>query len=265
MHLSISTGTFYMVPFAKTLELIRRAGFEYIELLQYWKGGRWEMGQHLRGIPPAEALKMAEDSGLRISSLHDGGGIVEEAVPSVISRSTYEYMQYGKIPCVVFHPPMKYTGDQADYLARAARDLKQLRELAVVCVENLFPVEGLSTSLLDPSDMLAFVTEHDIFTTIDTTHCAQTGLDLAHTAKILRERVRTVHLSDYTHPQSHVFVGEGTLDLRGFIRALDHGGSHALTLECDVKYHEYDEEKTVEQLKQALAYMQDITQEGGGA
>jgi len=266
MNLSISTGTFYAVPFWKMLELIKKAGFEYIELLLYWKGSTWEMGQHLRDTPPAEALRMIEDSGLKISSIHDGGGLLEEGVTSIVSKSVYEYMVHGAgtIPCIVFHPPVKLSNDLnwwEAYQTIAARDLTYFKEKAIVCLENLFPIGGESIPLLDPAEMLNFITANDICATIDTTHCAQSGIHILQAAKKLGDRVRTVHLSDYAHPKSHVFVGEGTLDLKQFMRALDQNKLHALTLECDVEYHEHDEPRTIERLKQAYNYMKEITEE----
>ena len=258
MHLSVSTGAFYFLPFEKTLALIAKAGFEYIELLMHSRGAHWELGQHLRGIPPAEALRMVEAHGLNISSLHDGGGWMEPGA-SLVSRDTHEYLQHREIPCVVLHPPVKSAGDPADYLPRAAQELRQLATQAIVCVENLFPVEGECVALTNPADMLAFITEHDIFATIDTTHCAQAGIDLIQTAKTLRERVRTVHLSDYAAPNAHVFVGEGALDLKGCVQALDQDKLHALTLECAVEYHAHDENHTIQRLRQAYDYLKEIS------
>ena len=91
MNIAISTGTFYSIPFINALDVIKKSGFEYIELLQYWKGGdSWEVGQHLKNVSPKETLKMVKESGLKISSLHDGGGVIEDGKESVIAKSTYE-------------------------------------------------------------------------------------------------------------------------------------------------------------------------------
>jgi sugar phosphate isomerase/epimerase len=114
MKLSIASATFYNIPFKETLEIIKKAGFEYIELDIYWKGGdNWEAGQHLKNLKPRDVLKMVKESGLKISSLHDIGGVVYSDNDSLISLDTYEYLEYGvdDIPCVVFHTPHKKTGD----------------------------------------------------------------------------------------------------------------------------------------------------------
>jgi len=262
MLLSASTGTFYSLPFGKALELIRKAGFEYIELLQYWRGGKWSLGQHLKGVVPREALRMVEASGLKIAVLHDCGGLIRPGAPSLVSKATYEYLEHADIPCIVFHPPWKKTRDKAwwdNYRTVAARDLRQFRERTLVCVENMFPVGGLAIPLVGPAEMLAFVTENDIYATIDTTHCGQAGIDLVQAAETLRSRVRTVHLSDYAHPRSHVFPGEGTLDLRGLMRALDRERLHCVTLECNADHYRDDEAGTIERLQQAHAFMKEIT------
>jgi len=103
MNISIATATFYQVPFKETLELIKKAGFEYIELDIYWKGGdNWEAGQHLKSLKPREVLKMVKESGLKISSLHDIGGVIYKDRDSLIASDIYEYLEYGaeEIPCI---------------------------------------------------------------------------------------------------------------------------------------------------------------------
>ena len=114
MNVSIAIATFYYAPFKEALELIKRAGFEYIKLDIYWKGGdNWEAGQHLKNLKPREVLKMVKGSGLKINSLHDIGGVVYKDSDSLIADDTYEYLEYGAddIPCVVFHTPHKKTND----------------------------------------------------------------------------------------------------------------------------------------------------------
>lgn len=264
MKIAISTGTFYRVPFRRALELIKSAGFEYVELLQYWKGeDAWEMGQHLKGMKPKDVLAMVRESGLRISSLHDGGGVITEGIGSVVARSTYEYLEYGAadIPCVVFHTPHKRTDDArwwSRFRSVAANDLSALKEQAVICVENMLDFGGYTVPLLDPRDLLEFAADSDIYVNIDTAHYAQCGVDILEAATILRDRTRSVHLSDYADPRAHVFVGEGTLDLKGFMSTLNKPILHAATIECDVEYFEDNETRTIDRLRQAYRFAQTV-------
>jgi len=267
MNISISTGTFYRVPFRKTLELIKSAGFEYIEILQYWKGGdSWEMAQHLKGIKPKDVFRMVSDSGLRISSLHDGGGVIENGAESVVARNTYEYLECGvDIPCLIFHTPHTQNQNTGDaqwwnaFQSVAANDLSALKGKTIICVENMAEYDGFTVPLLDPNDLLDFASKSHIFVNIDTSHYAQCGTDMIEAARILRSRTRAVHLSDSTNGRFHVFVGEGTLDLKGFMSNLDKSILHAVTLECDIEYFENDEAKTIERLMQAYRFVQTVS------
>ena len=266
MRVAVSTGTFYQVPFVRSLELIRQAGFEHIELLAHWEGGDgWAMAQHLKGLAPREVLRTVRGSGLQISSLHDAGGVIEAGAESVVSASTYEYLEYGGggIPCVVFHPPHRRTDDPRwweEYRATAGGDLRRIARETTVCVENLFPFEGYHMPLLEPADLLRFAQENELFINADITHLAQAGADPVAAAKTLRERVYAVHLSDYAYagPRSHVFVGEGDLPLGKFFAALDSSVLQNITLECNIAYDESDEAQTVERLRQARGYAEGL-------
>jgi len=258
MNIAISTGTFYKVPFINTLDMIKRSGFDYIELLQYWKGGdSWEMAQHLESITPKETLNIIKESGLKISSLHDGGGVIETGKESVIAKSTYEFLEYGidDIPCIVFHMPHRNTDDKnwkETYKSIAGRDLSSIREV-IVCIENMPSFEGFEAISSDPFELLDFASMYGLYINIDTTHYAQMGIDIIEAAKILKERVRTVHLSDYLSPKSHIYLGEGTLSLNSFIKNLDTSLLHAVTIECDVEYNESNIDKTIERLSNVLS------------
>ena len=45
MNIAISTANLFFIPFEKALEIYKNAGYEYIELAGYWKGGEWEIAQ----------------------------------------------------------------------------------------------------------------------------------------------------------------------------------------------------------------------------
>lgn len=264
MHLSISTANFYRLPFAQTLDVIRRAGFESIELGAYWQGGDdWAAAQHLRDIPPRDVLAMVRDSGLRIATLHDMGGVIADGVDSLVAPDTEAYLQCGdgEIPCVVFHTPHKKTADAhwwPAYRPRAVADLRAIAAGRMVCVENMLRFPGYVVPLLDPEELLALSAEAGVYINIDSTHYAQCGVDIGAAADTLRARTRTVHLSDYVDGRAHVYVGQGSLDLAGFLRRLDLGRLHALTIECAIPYDEADLATAVRHTRAAREYVQGL-------
>lgn len=261
MNISIATATFFNIPFVKALDLIKLAGFETIELDTYWTGGdNWEVTQHLRNIRPKEVLKIVKESGLKINSLHDLGGVIFKDTDSVIAADTYEYLEFGEkdIPCIVFHAPHKKTDDRSwwsRYRKKAAEDLIQLRSKYLVCIENIQCFPGYQTSLIDPSEMLDFVKENGLYINMDTTHYAQCGIDIAAVAKASRDYIKGVHFSDYKDGRRHLFPGEGVLDLKGFLKELKSGSIHAMTLECNIPYEEGNPLVSVESMKRARDYI----------
>ena len=268
MHLSISTANFYQIPFRRALAAIREAGFEYVELGTFWEGGdNWAAAQHLRGVPPRDVLAMVRDSGLRIATLHDLGGVIEDGRDSVVAPDTYEYLALAgdEIPCLVLHTPhcrTTYAHWWGDYRPRLRDDLCALNGERVVCIENLLPFPGYTVPLLDPAEMLAFAVEAGVFVNMDSTHYAQCGVDPRVAAETLWPRTRTVHLSDYAEDdgrgRAHLFPGRGELDLAGFLARLDLERLHALTLECGVPYDAADPDDLARQIRAARQYVEDL-------
>jgi sugar phosphate isomerase/epimerase len=227
------------LPFIDTLKIIKSAGFDFIELAGHWKGGDWEIAQHLKGIPIIDVLNMVKDSGLQISTLHDMGGLLDNDSDSIISKDTYEYMESAKrdIPCVVFHTPHKKTSDPnwwTKYKSKAISDLNSFKGNHIICIENLPLFENYIIPLTDPEEMIAFVKEADIHVNNDTTHYAQCNIELNNAALHLKDRVRTIHISDYHDGKAHVFVGDGELNFMEFAQRLDLKLLHAVTIECGV-------------------------------
>jgi len=267
MNISIATATFYYIPFTEALDLIKAAGFDSVELDTYWTGGEnWEVTQHLRNIRPREVLKIIKESGLRINSLHDMGGVIFHDTDTVISRDIFEYIEYGgeDIPCIVFHAPHKKTEDKswwARYCQKAAEDLKALNDKFLICIENIQNFPGYQTSLIDPGEMLDFVKENGLYINMDTTHYAQCGIDIVSTAKFSRDFVKGVHFSDYMDGKRHLFPGEGALDLKGFVNSLKLDSLHAFTLECNIPYEAGNPKVAIEGMKRARSYVEALIQE----
>lgn len=264
MNISIATATFYEVPFKETLTIIKKAGFKHIELDIYWKGkDTWEMAQHLKGLKPKEVLNMIKESGLKLSALHDIGGVIYDDNDSLISKTTYEYLEHGldDIPCIIFHSPHKKTTDNSwwnNYRKRAEKDLKNLNSKAIICLENMPPFNEYKVPLIEPLDMLEFVKENNIFVNIDTTHYAEAGIDIVCAADILKKYTRGVHLSDYKAGKTHLYIGSGNLKFKKFFSNLCLEKLPAITLECNMPYDCNNEKIAIDAMIKGKKYIEDI-------
>ncbi|CAG0933688.1 hypothetical protein TFLX_03175 [Thermoflexales bacterium] len=267
MHTSIATANFYFLPFRQTLEIIAEAGFEQIELDLFWERGPWAVAQHLKGMAAREVVDLIDQSGLKVSSLHDASGVVDNAhsIQGFINPRLAEYLdQLGYAPgCIVFHTPhIEGPYDQcwwqtiADQIVEAA-EFYRSSETAVT-LENMPFFDGYYVPLTTPQELLAFVTQSALGVTLDTTHYAQIGVDVVQAAGILQRKIKTIHLSDFVAGQAHVFIGDGELDFISLFRVLELSALHSITLECSVGFLgenplDLPHAKMVDRLKTALS------------
>lgn len=241
MHISIATANFYALPFAQTLEIIQEAGFQYIELDLYWERGPWAMAQHLKGLQPFQVVGMIKRCGLIVSSIHDGGGLMDDdhSIQGFINPQLDEFLQrLGFAPgSIVFHAPHIEGSYGSSWWQGISEEIKNAAEAYIknetlVTLENIATIDGFFVPLSMPQSLLEFVSLGKLGITLDTTHYAQMGIDVIQAAMLLREKIRTIHLSDYLNGKTHVFVGEGQLDFPGLFQVLDLSTLYAITLEC---------------------------------
>jgi len=243
MRISFSTANFYFLPFEETLEIIAEAGFQHIELDLPWEWKQWAMAQHLRDVPVSQAIRSIHQSGLKVTSIHDGGGVVTDrnSTAGYINPRLDEYLgQLGYAPeYMVFHPPQVEGNQDAGWWDRMAgkfiRTLDLYRSISsLLTIENEPFFEDLFVPLTTPEELRAFVIQNGLGVTVDTTHYAYMGTNIIEAARILEGNIRSVHLSDYTDGRPHTFVGEGELDLNGFIKLISATGNAWVTLECSL-------------------------------
>ncbi|HZU87336.1 MAG TPA: sugar phosphate isomerase/epimerase [Anaerolineaceae bacterium] len=243
MHLSVATANLYFKPFELALAVIAEAGFDCVELDLYWQRKEWAMAQHLEGVPPKKIAQIIRRFGLKVTSIHDGSGVLEE------SQTTRGYInpdldqvldQLGYAPdCLVFHTP-HIEGEQDHgwwqrISPRIVEDLEPYRRLCPsLTIENMPGFPGYTVPLITPQELQAFTSKTTLGVTLDTTHYAQIGVDIIGAASVLRNNVTTIHLSDYSFPRTHVFIGEGELNLPAFFAQLDLTRVNAITLECSL-------------------------------
>jgi sugar phosphate isomerase/epimerase len=241
MYISVATASFYFRPFHQVLEIIAQSGFQCVELDPYWKGGEWEIAQHLKGFTVEETIRSIHALGLKVSSVHDAGGVIQDkgSLTGFINPSLDRYLdQLGYAPDgIVFHVP-HIRGDEdirwwREYSGEVARSLAKYKgRCTFVTLENLPHLEGYYVPLLAPHDLEAFAAKHDLGVTLDTTHYAQMGMDIVQAAHVLKGRIRSIHLSDYIDGKSHVFIGDGDLNFADFFRTIDLSTVNCVTLEC---------------------------------
>lgn len=249
MNIAIATANLYYLPFEQALDIIAGAGYTHVELALYWSRGPWAMAQHLKGLQASQAARMISRAGLQVACIHDGGGVLEEAHSSAgyINPFLREYLDaLGYAPrCIAMHTPHVF-GDLDDawwpgLLPEIVRALDEYRACcASLTIENMPPIDGYCVPLTEPESLGAFCAAHDLGVTLDTSHYAQMGMDTVAVARTLRDRVRSVHLSDYLEGKPHAFVGTGRLDLKGVLSSLDAAALHAITLECSVGFPHED-------------------------
>ncbi len=243
MQISFATANLYLQPFEQVLEMIAEAGFQNVELDLYWTRKDWAMAQHLKDVPVKRVVQQVEHAGLRISSIHDGGGVLEaaHAVKGYINPALEQYLAaMGYTPdCLVFHTP-HIEGHPGDgwwdqFSGEILRALEPYRRAcSCVTIENMPTFEGYFVPLTTPEALNAFAAEHGLGVTFDTTHYAQIGTDIVAAARELGRNIRTIHLSDFSTGRPHAFIGEGELDIPGFFDVLDRECLRSITVESSL-------------------------------
>jgi sugar phosphate isomerase/epimerase len=118
--------------------------------------------------------------------------------------------------------------------------------------------DGYQVPLINPKDMLAFSKENSIFVNIDTTHYADSGIDIVQAADILKDCVKSVHLSDFKYGKTHLYIGEGDLNFKDFFNNLYLDKLYSITLECSIPYDYNNPNIAVKSMRRARNYLEYI-------
>ena len=217
-----------------------------------------------------EVVDMISHFGLKVSSMHDGGGVVNNAhsIQGFVNPQLEEYVdQLGYAPgCIVFHTPhIEGPSNQlwwktvSDDIVKAAESY--MSSETSVTIENMPFFDGYYVPLATPQELLAFVSKNELGVTLDTTHYAQIGVDVVQAACILQKEIKTIHLSDFVDGKTHVFIGDGELDFTSLFRVFELSTLHSITLECSVGFlgeniRAMTQTDMVDRLKTAMSRLQ---------
>jgi sugar phosphate isomerase/epimerase len=270
MQLSFATANLYSLPFEQVLQITAEAGFQNIELDLFWERKEWAVAQHLRGVPVQRVVQLVKQAGLRISSIHDAGGVLEGpgSARGLVNPALDQVLsEMGYAPdCLVFHTPHIEGNPGPGWWERISEEIvcslaKYRGACAFITIENMPLFDGYFVPLTRPEDLYAFVEKNALGATLDTAHYAQIGMDIAEAARTLGSSMKTVHLSDFKAGKVHVFIGDGELDFAGFFDAIDRQNLNAVTLECSLSSidrpdHEMSCSELVSRLKEGRARLE---------
>lgn len=237
--ISFSTGNLYYLPFERALNIIQKAGFKYIEIAGYWNDGDWEVGQHLKGYNLQQIIEMVEKYNLIICSFHDMSGVMYNLNSNIITNDLNQFIidKDIHIPCLVTHFPYIPTNEVdrlEKYKAEARKKYIELSNNQFVTIENMAPIDGYQVLITDPNEMLDFCNETSTYINLDIVHLIQSNQNIFKTIEILKDKIRTIHLSGYDIKNGRTSINKGDLDIYQVLNLLDLKKIYAITIETQI-------------------------------
>lgn len=250
-----STGPFWAFELERALDAIAEAGFAEVELM---------VTRDTKTHEPELPLKLAQERGLRIASIHGPFLVITKSVwgmdPIGKIERGIEMCQAVGADTLVVHPPFLWERAYANWIAEAA--LASFEETGVaVAVETMYPKWVAGRKLrgyrwLEPAE-LAGAAPH---VAIDTSHLTVARKDILDSYATLASRLVHVHLSDNAGDgkDGHLELGRGILPLGRFIGELRRSKyAGAISLELSVSRYVQRPQELVEMLARNRAYVEE--------
>ena len=235
----VATALVGELPRSEALERIALAGFSVVEI----SSGAEHLGGWL--ADPAAMRGDLESAGLRAWSVHASSDSCDPAAEDPAQRraaveATQRYFRPAVeigAEVVICHPNLPrarfVAEDYQPSLARTAETLKALAERAGrvgirMAVENMVLRVGPrpATRMTEVLELIGPLGRH-VGVCLDTGHAHASGEDVAGAVCQAGERLFSLHIHD-NHGQrnrdEHLVPGQGTIDWRGFLAALERGG-----------------------------------------
>jgi len=212
-----STGPFWAFDLERALDTLAEAGFTEIELM---------VTRDTRTHEPDIPLRLAEERGLRIASVHGPFLVITKSVwgldPIGKIQRGIEMCQAFDADTLVVHPPFLWERRYATWITERAEE--SLAATGVkVAVETMYPKWVAGRKLrgyrwLDPAE-LAAAASHVV---LDTSHLSVARQDILDGYEILAPRLEHIHLSDNAGDgkDGHLELGGGSLPLVRFLSEL---------------------------------------------
>jgi len=250
-----STGLFWAFELERAMDAIAEAGFTEIELM---------VTRDTKTHEPELPLKLAQERGLRIASIHGPFLVITKSVwgmdPIGKIERGIEMCQAVGANTLVVHPPFLWERAYASWITERA--LASFEETGVaVVVETMYPKWVAGRKLrgyrwLEPAELV----DAAPYVAIDTSHLTVARKDILVSLETLAPRLVHVHLSDNAGDgkDGHLELGRGILPLRRFIGELRRSKyAGAISLELSVSRYVQRPQELVEMLARNRAYVEE--------
>lgn len=271
MELILSTGSVRGLTAERLFAVAEGAGFEGLEYV---------VDPRHTSEREREIERLVQDTGLRVRNVHapyapvPGWGNQAQSLLRTVDLA-------GRLGArsVTFHPPQRVMEDVqfARWISEVDDFQRDVGKGAVlVSIENMPKVRSwrgfkvpFTTSPFRyqrRDELWELLERHNLYMTFDTTHYGTTGESLGAAYSQFRDRVKTIHLSNFRNRdfEEHTSLDDGDLDLQGFLNRVESTAYDGLItlelrpqiLEEDPAGHHAVLEASVQWIRKTLASLQ---------
>jgi sugar phosphate isomerase/epimerase len=249
-----STGPFWAYELAFAMDCLAEAGFTEIELMVT----RDRITQE-----PDIPLKLAEERGLRIASVHAPFLVITKNVWGMdpigkIERGAEMCQAFGADSMIV-HPPYLWERDYAHWVMNEAEEFTANTGVTVA-VETMYPkwVAGRRVRAyrwLHPKSLVGACPH----VALDTSHLSVSRLDILDSFEILLPKLEHIHLSDNAGDgrDGHLELEQGVLPIDRFLGEVRKSSySGPISLEVSVRRYVQKPSELVAMLRRNKEYVE---------
>lgn len=254
-RIQCSTGPFWAFELEHSMDALAEAGFTEIEVM---------VTRDPRTQEPDLPLKLAEERGLKIASIHGPFLVITKTVwgPDPIQKIKrgVEMCRAVGAESLIVHPPYLW---ERRYAAWVVNESEAFREETgvTVAVETMYPrwIAGRRVRAyrwLEPQELVA----NCPVVALDTCHVTVARQDLLDAFETLRPRLAHIHLSNNAGDgkDGHLELEQGILPLDRFLAEVRRSGYRgAISLELSVRRYLERPKALVEMLKKNRRYVED--------
>lgn len=240
MEIGISTGLFYKRNVVDLLPLIKKTGFDVVEV---WDGGQeWGSDTHFdhRNVQQVKLLQDALwNNQIRALTIHGPFGnncdlsvsdsVIREKALSEMNTTIQTAVKIGA-GVVIVHPGNLLTNalDSQEKNIRLENSIKSLKKLAKIAKEKnvKLAVENMLGGMVGGEQwqldkILAGLEEEVVGMCLDVSHASLTK-ELDKYLKVFNKRIFAVHISDnHGSMDDHLIPGEGIIDFVKIVKKLN--------------------------------------------